>query len=113
MGGRGQQSGDGARLIPSLRRGRHKSEVNACHLRAIRCPGVGEGLGAGPGSSRAPAVIAKCLDPAVGSGRGWRPAPVLGAWTSREAVEKRKMLGRAWSSGGRRSPAVAGRPQGA
>ncbi|KAJ1165874.1 hypothetical protein NDU88_006291 [Pleurodeles waltl] len=38
--GRGQRSGDGARLIPSLRRGRHKLATKTCHLRAIRNPGV-------------------------------------------------------------------------
>ncbi|KAJ1155775.1 hypothetical protein NDU88_008502 [Pleurodeles waltl] len=34
----------------------------------------------------APAVVSKCPDPAVSRGRGWRPVPVLGAGTSRDAV---------------------------
>ncbi|KAJ1126251.1 hypothetical protein NDU88_004659 [Pleurodeles waltl] len=68
---------DGARLIPSLRRGQYKSEVKACHLRAIRCPGEGGGLGDGPGSGQAPAITAKCPDPTVGHGRGCGPSPCL------------------------------------
>ncbi|KAJ1132581.1 hypothetical protein NDU88_010888 [Pleurodeles waltl] len=56
LGGRGQRSGDGARLIPSLRRGRYRSAEKACNLRAIQCPSEGGVLGAGPGCGRAPVL---------------------------------------------------------
>ncbi|KAJ1145045.1 hypothetical protein NDU88_011337 [Pleurodeles waltl] len=64
--GRGQRSGDGARLIPSLR---------TCHLRAIRNPGVSRRTGTAPGGGPAPAGIVGRPDLTTSRGRDLRPAP--------------------------------------
>ncbi|KAJ1154183.1 hypothetical protein NDU88_006937 [Pleurodeles waltl] len=85
MRGRGQGSGDGARLNPSLRRGRLKSREEACHLRADSGPSGSAGLGAGPGScwalAAAPKSVSGGLGPAGWRG-GWRPASATGAAAS-------------------------------
>ncbi|KAJ1181896.1 hypothetical protein NDU88_007095 [Pleurodeles waltl] len=50
-GGRGQGSGDGAYLNPSLRRGRLESRLETCHLRADSGSIESAVLGVGPGAA--------------------------------------------------------------
>ncbi|KAJ1149190.1 hypothetical protein NDU88_002005 [Pleurodeles waltl] len=77
-GGRGQGSSDGARLIPSLRRGRWKNRRKASQFRADRSLSVGTELGAGPGCCRAPAAALEGAEERARldrRGGGRRPVP--------------------------------------